>query len=304
MRYFIKMALLGALMVSGAIAADSPWDIKLPFKSATITYEVSGMQSGTEILHIGDSGNKQARFVKTSGKVMFQTMETDRIEITTKDWFYTIDMIEKRGSKTTNPAKVFKEEYEKLSKKEKQTVNENAEKMGTSLIGGMQGTVEKNAATMLGLKVDKTTVMGTTVYTIHGTGIALKMEMDMMGMSSKSVATELKKGSVPQNVFTPPQGVKITFDKKADEMMRSMAKNMIDTLKDPEAAKKMQQQSQQYRQEGMSQAAEAEAAYEEAERPETQEQESAPYAEEEPDQEQINDAVEEGLKALKGLFGN
>ena len=302
MRLFMKMVLLSTLVMSAAIAVENPWDYKLPFKSATIKYEVSGMQSGTEVLHIDDYGKRQARFTKTSGKVLFQTMETDKIEITTEDWFYTIDMTKKSGSKTTNPAKHFKEEYEKLTDKEKKIVVENSEKMGTGLIGGMQGTVEKNAATILGYKVDKTTVMGTTAYTLPGSGIALKMEMDMMGMSSKTVAVELKKGSVPANVFTPPKEVKITFDKKADGMMRSMAQNMMQTLKDPEAAEKMQQQSQHYREEGKRRAAEAEAAYEEAEYQE--EPESSPYAEEEPDQQQINEAVEEGLKALKGLFGN
>lgn len=298
MQFFIKVALMGVLMVAGVLADENPWDVRLPFKSATITYDVSGMQSGTETLYIDEYGKKKVMFHKASGKVMFQTIETDTVEITTQEWLYKIDLNKKSGTKTVNPVKYFKEEYDKLTHKEQQTVNENAEKMGTSMIGGMQGSVEKNAATILGYKADKTTMMGSTVYVMHGSSIALKTESQIMGMSSKSVAVELKKGAVPKNVFDLPKGMEITFDKDADAMMRTMAKSVIDRLKDPKAAEKMQEQSMQYRQ-----AAEAEED-EESQRRETQEHESASQSDEQPDQDDVNEAVEEGWKALKGLFGN
>lgn len=298
MQFFIKVALIGVLMVAGVLADENPWDVRLPFKSATITYDVSGMQSGTETLYIDEYGKKKALFRKASGKVMFQTIETDTVEITTQEWLYKIDLNKKSGTKTVNPAKYFKEEYDKLTHKEQQTVNENAEKMGTSMIGGMQGSVEKNAATILGYKADKTTMMGSAVYMMHGSSVALKTESQIMGISSKSVAVELKKGAVPKNVFDLPKGVEITFDKDADEMMRTMAKSVIDRLKDPKAAEKMQEQSMQYRQ-----AAEAEKD-EESQRRETKEHEIASQPDEQSDQDDVNEAVEEGLKALKGLFGN
>ena len=292
MKFFIKVVFINILMVAGVLAEENPWDVRLPFKSATITYDVSGMQSGTEILYVDEYGKKKAIFRKTSGTVMFQTIETNTVEITTDEWLYKIDLNKKSGTKTVNPAKYFKEEYDKLTHKEQQTVNENAKKMGTSLIGGMQGSVEKNADTILGYKVDKTTMMGSTVYIIHDSSIVLKTESEMMGMSSKSVAVELKKKAVPKNVFDLPKGVKITFDKDADAMMRTMVKSMIDKLKDPKAAEKMQEQSIQYRQ----------AAEEESQRRETQEHESASQSDEHPDQDDLNDVVEKGLKALEGLF--
>jgi len=292
MKFFIKVVFINILMVAGVLAEENPWDVRLPFKSATITYDVSGMQSGTEILYVDEYGKKKAIFRKTSGTVMFQTIETNTVEITTDEWLYKIDLNKKSGTKTVNPAKYFKEEYDKLTHKEQQTVNENAKKMGTSLIGGMQGSVEKNVDTILGYKVDKTTMMGSTVYIIHDSSIVLKTESEMMGMSSKSVAVELKKKAVPKNVFDLPKGVKITFDKDADAMMRTMVKSMIDKLKDPKAAEKMQEQSIQYRQ----------AAEEESQRRETQEHESASQSDEHPDQDDLNDVVEKGLKALEGLF--
>ena len=292
MQFFIKVIFIGVMMVAGVSAEENPWDVRLPFKSATITYDVSGMQSGTEILYVDEYGKKKAIFRKTSGTVMFQTIETNTVEITTDEWLYKIDLNKKSGTKTVNPAKYFKEEYDKLTHKEQHTVNENAKKMGTSLIAGMQGSVEKNVATILGYKVDKTTMMGSTVYIMHGSNIMLKTESQIMGVSSKSVAVELKKKAVPKNVFDLPKGVKITFDKDADTMMRTMVKSMIDRLKDQKAAEKMQEQSTQYRQ----------AAEEESHRRETQEHESTSESDEQPDQDDLNDVVEKGLKALEGLF--
>ncbi|MCJ7765785.1 MAG: hypothetical protein MUP09_07590, partial [Thiovulaceae bacterium] len=276
----------GALAAVWLQAADSPWDVRLPFKSATIFYEVSGMEKGSETLYIEEYGKKEAKYRKTTGKVMYQIMETDKIEVTTPDWLYDIDMIERTGTKITNPAKVYKQEYKKLTAKEKKTVTANAEKMGKNSMGGMEATVEKNAATLLGYPCDKTTVMGTTVYTIHDTGIALKTESKVMGMSSKSVALKLEKGKVPASVFALPKGVTITFDKEADTMMRTMAKNMIDTFKDPEAVKKMQQQQKAMRTQRQ-------------QKPSKADKTSA--ASDEPSQDEINEAIHEKMKAL---FGN
>jgi hypothetical protein len=238
----VKTLVCGALAAVWLQAADSPWDVRLPFKSATIFYEISGMEKGSETYYIEDYGKKEAKYRKTSGKVMYQIMKTDKIEITTPDWLYDIDMTGHTGTKITNPAKVYKQEYEKLTAKEKKTVIANTEKLGKYTMGGMEATVEKNAATLLGYSCDKTTIMGTTVYTIHDTGLALKTESKVMGMSSESVALKLEKGKVPASVFALPKGVTITFDNEADTMMRTTAKKMIDMLKDPEAVQKMQQQ--------------------------------------------------------------
>lgn len=273
-----KTAVLCALMAAGASAADNPWDIRFPFKSATITYDVSGTETGSETLYIDEFGKKQARFRKTTGKVMYQQMNTDKAEITTERWFYDIDLAARTGRKTTNPNRYFQLEYEKLSDKEKQVVRKNAEEMGKSVIGGMQGTVEKNAATLLGYSCDKTTFMGTTVYTMHDTGIPLKTETDMPGMSHKSVALTFDKGAVDKSVFIPPKNVEITFDKEADAMMQQMAKNMINNLKDPEAAKKMKQKEAGYSQQ--------------------------PPERGEGSREESDDALQKSMESLKGLFGN
>jgi hypothetical protein len=278
-RILIKTAAAGMLMAAAAGAADNPWDIRFPFKSATVTYEISGTETGNETLYIDDYGKKQARFRKSSLKVMGQQMKTDKAEITTEQWHYDIDLVSRSGRKTTNPNTYFRQEYEKLSKEEKRVVRKNAEEMGKSALGGMQGTVEKNAATLLGYRCDKTTFMGTTVYAMYDTGIALKTETDMMGMRVKSVAVKFDKGAVPSDVFIPPEGIAITYDEEADAMMRQMAKNMITRMKDPEAAEKMKEQGAGYTRQPPS---------------------GRTPGRDEPSEEEL----QKSLESLKGMFGN
>jgi hypothetical protein len=278
-RILLKTAAAWMLMAAAVGAAENPWDIRYPFKSATVTYEISGTETGSETLYIDGYGKKQARFRKSALRVMNRQMNTDKVEITTEQWHYDIDLASRTGSKTTNPNRYFRQEYEKLSDEEKRIVRKNAEEMGKSALGGMQGTVEKNAATLLGYRCDKTTYMGTTVYAMHDTGIPLKTETDMMGMRVKSTAVKFDKGAVPSNVFIPPKGIAITFDEEADAMMRQMAKNMIATMKDPEAAEKMKEQGAGYARQPSS---------------------GSSPGQDEPSE----DALQKSLEGLKGMFGN
>ncbi len=275
--------ILGALMMAmGASAADNPWEQNLPFKSATIKYELSGTQNGSETLYIDKYGKRQAHYLKSSTKVMFTTTEKDSIDIITPEWVYHFDMIERTGTKMHNPIVFFIEEYNKLSSQEKKNVQKNSEEMGQTIIQGMQGTVEKNAATILGHKCDKTTIMGTTVYSIHDTGIPLKTETDMMGMSFKSVATSFKKGSVPSSVFAFPKGIEPTYEEEGEQMMRQMAQKMMTNLKDPDYAKKMKERGEQTK-------------------AKSRQNENPPQSESE--QQEQDDAVEKSMEMLKGLFG-
>lgn len=273
----------GVLLLAGyALAANNPWEVRLPFKSATIKYELSGMEKGNETLYIEKYGELQAKYLKSITKVMFSSTEKDEIHITTPEWVYNFDMNERTGTKMHNPNLFFLEEYNKLSSKEKKTVLKNSEEMGKTMVEGMQGVIEKNAATILGQKCDKVTAMGSTIYSIHDTGIPLKTETSMIGMSFKSVATSLKKGRVPSSVFAFPKGIEPTYDKEAEKAMRQMAKKMIANLKDPDFAKRMKENSEQRRVESRK--------TEDSPRSGRNEQEQ-------------EDALEKSMEMFKGLFG-
>ncbi|MCB2182274.1 MAG: hypothetical protein KQH63_09635 [Desulfobulbaceae bacterium] len=285
------LLLISLVLPTLVLAADNPWDQKLPFKKATINYTVSGSGSGTETLYIRNYGKEQAKYRKTTQKVMFMNVTTDDIEITTPDWIYTIDMKEKSGTKAANPVKYMIKEYNNLSSKEKKMVRKNAEEMGTSALKGMEGQVRQNAEKILGYNCDLAEVAGSTVYSIHGTSIPLKSQTNMMGMNFSTVATKIDKGSVPDHVFTPPQGITITHDPQSDEQARMMAKRTLDILKSPDAAQEMQNQA--------GSAMEQQNAYQPpASAPAQQGGQSGQ------NQGNMGEEMNKAMDALKGLFGN
>lgn len=238
-----KLALILASLIFAlptlAVAGDNPWDKKLPFKTATISYALSGMQKGTETLYVRNYGKETARHTDTSTTMMGMSMVNQELEITTPDWIFSYNITEGSGMKSTNPKKFMIEEFNKLSGSDKKQVRKNAEKMGVSMMEGFNGKIEKNAMELLGYKCDKVTVMGSTVYTIHDTEIPLKTDVDMMGMKMSITATSLDKGKVAPKYFEHPAGIEAVHDQESDAAARSMAKQAMEMLKDPEAANKI-----------------------------------------------------------------
>lgn len=266
--FLLMMILLVPVLVSSG--DDNPWDKTLPFKEATIKYSLSGVEKGTETLYIRKNGEETAKFHKTTTTMMGMTMANETIEVTDADWVHTFNMIEKTGAKVANPQKYMIEEYDKLSQKEKEQVLKNSKEFGVS----MGGQVEKNAVKILGFDCDMATAMGTTIYSIHDTGIPLKTESNVMGMTIIVEATNIDEGAVSQKFFDHPKGITPVLNLESDAMARSMAKQTMDMLKDPEASKKTTSlpASQNFNQQEMT--------------PEEQEQ------------------MEKAMEALKGIFGN
>lgn len=222
-----------------AFAGDNPWDRKLPFESATLHYALSGTQAGTEDKYIRDYGREMATYRKATTVMMGMKMINDTIEIQDSNWMYSYDMKEKTGTKMTNPQKFMIEEYNKLTTAEKKQVQKNAEAMGTSVMKGMNGKMEQNVTKILGYSCDRTSVMGSTIYMLHGSPIPLKTETNMAGMKMASVATSFKEGEAEARFFEHPAGIEAVYNQESDEMSKNMAVQMMAMLKDPDAAKKM-----------------------------------------------------------------
>ena len=269
-------ALLFLVMPYVSSGAEHPWEKMLPFENAAITYTLSGMETGEEVLYIRKHGKESASYRTTKTSMLGMTMINRSVEIMTPDWIYSFDLQEGTGTKSINPQKVMTEEFEKLPAAEQEKVLANAEEMGSGLMSGMQGSIEKNAKTILGYQCDKVTVLGSTIYSIHGTPVALHTETNIMGVTVKSVATKIDKGAVPDKYFQYPEGIVPEPDPEADRMARIMAEQSISMLKDPEAFKEKNQGSFMKMVPGKS----------EEISPEEQQQ------------------LEEAMKALKGLFGN
>ena len=228
--------LLVLLFIShGAMGAENPWGKKLPFEEAIISYTLSGMETGEEVLYIRKHGAETARYRTTMTSMLGMTMKNRSVEITTPDWIYSFDLREGTGTKSINPQKLMIEEYSTLSPAEKQEVQKNAEEMGVGLMGGMHGSLEKNAREILGYSCDKVTVLGSTVYSIHGTSIALLTESNIMGVTIMSAATKIEEGPVADSFFQYPENIVPQPDPDADQMARMMAEQSIAMLKDPES---------------------------------------------------------------------
>jgi len=294
---FTGFALL--LNIAPAFAKDKHWEVNLPFETAIIHYDVSGSQKGKETLYIRDFGNERVKITKSKGKVMFVSIKTDTVEITTRDLVVVIDMDKRTGTKMTNPQMFMQEEMEKLSTKEREIVMNNLESMGMNLAAQMGGQVEPKASEHLGYTCDLVTVMGSTSCQMSGTPILLKMESNMMGIKNNTVAKKIdKNASVPADVFLIPKGVNVKFNQEADDMNRAMITSMIESMKDPEAAKKIEEGMAQGRMEmEEDQRQAAEERYQQDEANEDMGEESN-----EPDEKELNEMMDKGMKAFKGLF--
>jgi len=265
----ILVLLLPLCVIAGE---KNPWEKKLPFKHGTINYTISGMENGSEITYIRDYGREVATYHTTKTTMMGMTMVNETVDIDTPEWSYHFDLTEGTGTKNVNPEKYMIEEYNKLSKAEQKRVSENGEKMGVSVAEGFGGKVQQNAKEILGYSCDRTEMMGSVVYSIHGSGLPLLVETNMMGMNMKIEATSVNKGKVADSFFQFPQGIEPVFDQQSDAVAREMARQTIAMLKDPESGEKRSGPAMQGQQKQMS--------------PEDQEQ------------------MQQAMEMLKGMFGN
>jgi len=225
----------------------SPWEMKLPFQNATIEYTISGVENGNEVTYIRNSGQETASYHTTKTNMMGMVIVNETVDITTPEWEYNFDITNHSGTKNVNPEKYMIEEYNKLSKAEKEQVHKNVEQMGVSVAEGLGGKVQQKAEKILGYTCDKADMMGTVAYSIHGTDIPLRVESNLMGMSMKIEATSVKEGKVADKYFQLPAGIKPVLDSQSDAIARSLAKETIAMLKDPKGAKKLRSEAMQQR---------------------------------------------------------
>lgn len=235
---------LGVLTTTPALGADLPWEVKLPFKEATIHYTLSGSQQGQETLYIKDAGRLRAKYHKASATMMGVTTSNDTVEFIDPDWIYTYDLAAKTGAKTTNPAKVYQAEYNKLSATEKKNFEKNAQEFGAGMMSQFGGSVSRSSGQVLGYDCEVITVNNgmSTVYQLRGSDLPLRTDVSVMGMQNSTVATKVDTAAaIPATAFTHPAGITAVQDAQADAMMISTIQGMVQRLKEPDGAKTMQQ---------------------------------------------------------------
>ena len=230
-----------------AMGSSLPWEMQLPFKQATIHYELKGTLQGSEILYIKEYGTYRAKHHQSKTSIMGMTTSTETIEITDPEWITTYNLTDRNGEKITNPSKIYQDEYSKLSAQEKSTINTNSKELGGSLLGRFGGDFEKKKTTVLGYDCDVTTVAGlSTVCLLHGTDIPLRSDLSIMGIVHSINAIAIDTTSpLPPHAFTPPTGIPVVHNQEADAMMTQTIQQILQTLKEPDGLDNLKSQSQQ-----------------------------------------------------------
>ena len=234
------VAVMGGLPCTNLLAEELPWEKKLPFEHATVHYTVSGVEQGEEILYIRNFGQEQATYLDSTTKIMGMAVTEKSVEFMDADYVYSYDLQAQEGSKSVNPQRYMAEAYSRLTPEEQQQVQKNAAQMGGAFTRGVGGPVQENVTKILGYDCDKIDIMGSgATYLIHGTSIALKTEINMMGMKMVTLATSVDTGAVDSQHFIHPKGIEAKSNPEADTMAQAMGQQMMDALKDPEAGPKV-----------------------------------------------------------------
>ena len=75
---------------------------------------------------------------------------------------------------------------------------------------------------ILGYDCDKIDIMGSgATYLVHGTSIALKTEVKMMGMKMVTLATSVDTAKVDLQNFIHPKWIEVKANREADAMLQA-----------------------------------------------------------------------------------
>lgn len=215
-------------LLPAAHAIEYPWNNKLPFKEATISYEMAGSMRGADKMYVRDYGATTAAYRTEPSSMYGEARKATELTLTTPEWMYIIDLSANSGSKQINPKKIIQNKFSSLSTADQKKLVENSEKLGITVIGEMSGHIEKNAAKLLGYDCDKVTAMGITSYTLAGTDFLMKVSGSHLGISEAVVNIDVSK--VDEAKFTLPAGANIHHDERADQAIGDQIDAMFTSM--------------------------------------------------------------------------
>ena len=184
-------------------------------KSGFVKYNLSGNTVGTRTLFWDDYGEKTREEIKSITEIKMFGMkskeETNTIDITVGDQFWTIDLKENTGQKGTIPTyEMSKDIAEGMTEAESKKIEEelldalNGERLGTELFLGKECEVIK--------------IMGSKAWIYKG--LLLKSTAKMLGVESNEIATEIKENiSVSSDKFVPMADIQY---EDVDELQQSI----------------------------------------------------------------------------------
>lgn len=176
-------------------------------KSGIIEYELSGAQSGKEIIYFDDWGYREAKYSETELSFGGFSQKTNTLTILEGKMIYSIDLTTNTGTKMENPM------FAGLN-------DDDPQKMGEQMMKQMGGE-KTGTSTILDKTCDVWEIkqMGSKTYVWNS--IPLKTEVNM-GMQINITAVSFEEGDVPQDKLKIPEG--ITFQAIGDpsEMIKKL----------------------------------------------------------------------------------
>lgn len=201
----LPCSLATLLIISASVKAFSPAfsdDMKrYQIESGVVEFKLTGAQKGTEIIYFDRWGMREVKYTKSELNIMGTKQVTNRLTLMDGDWITTVDLEKKTGTKMKNT--ILKSMMEKMKGKDVTAIAEQMLKQ----MGGKKIGIEQVAGKTCDVwEVEK---LGSKSWVWKS--IALKTQVKMMGMEMGSVATKMQEGgSIPQDKFVIPAGVKIT----------------------------------------------------------------------------------------------
>jgi len=171
-------------------------------KSGRIVYELSGSTTGTKTIYFDNYGDKFHEHEKSVTEVkmfgMTDITKIDKITIMNGEKFWTVDNIEGDNMQGTLP--YYKSSHEMVNNMSEAEQKKMADDMLKSMGGQKQGIEE-----VLGYDCEKINVMGADTWIYRG--MALKSEVNVMGIVSNEVAVEFEENpSLSKSLFEAPSG--------------------------------------------------------------------------------------------------
>lgn len=251
-----------SLGLSTSALADSnlPWERLTPFREGSIHYRISGTQTGSEVLYIKDYGRRRVKQSETSMTLLDKTVRTRTRELTTPEWVIRYNLDESWGEKTTNPARLYQQEYERLSPAEKKIFAANTAQLGPSLFENAGSIVSRRSGSVLGFDCDQVSFGGfSSSCLLHNTDIPLQAESRLVGMVNRLQALRVDLVSpVPDELFIPLTSIRVTVNEEAEAMLRQAIHQAVQTLKREDGLRSLQHQARQFLPEAEEQATQAE----------------------------------------------
>lgn len=204
-----RIVLFAAAMVLAAPASPRAEERpRYPFKSAVITYRISGsIQEGTQVVTIDDHGRRARTDRDTTLFLMGRKHKESIVEIDDGESFYRIDLVKKTGEKSPSPSRIAAEMVRSMSPAQKKEL----EKVGRELAKGHTASGELKRAgkgKVLGRECDIYEAMGMKTWLWNN--LSLRKESPSLG-SMVQEAVEIRVDEpIPPDRFTPPRGVTIT----------------------------------------------------------------------------------------------